>query len=134
VLIRWESALPVRTAEQKTGETEVLDLDSDDYAVAVYDMPFHNRWNAARELRGIAFIKRDRKKNIKPSRVRILRHADETATIVYLFPRSVEIAKKDGRLEFVAQVGSLVVSQNFYTDQMQLRSELELLMPSGQPR
>jgi hypothetical protein len=134
VMIRWESALPVRTAEQKTGETEVPSLDSDDYAIAVYDMPFHDRWNIARELRGIAFIKRDKKKDIRPSRVQILRHADDTATIVYLFPRSVEIAKKDGRLEFVAQVGSLVVSQYFYTDQMQVRSELQLLMPSNELR
>jgi hypothetical protein len=69
-MIRWESALPVRTAEQKTGETEVPSLDSDDYAIAVYDIPFHDRWNIARELRGIAFIKRYKKKDIRPSRVR----------------------------------------------------------------
>jgi hypothetical protein len=130
LLIRWESALPVRTAEQKTGETEVPNLDSDDYAIAVYDVPTPARWSLARELKGIAFIRRHDKKDIRPSRVRILRHADNTATLVYLFPRSAEITRKDGWLAFAAQVGPLVVSQNFYAEEMQLQSELQLLMPS----
>jgi hypothetical protein len=134
VLIRWESAFPVRTAERKAGEKDVPPLDSDDYAVAVYDIPMPNRWNLARELRGLAFLKRDRKKDMRPSRVRILRYADGTATVVYLFPRSVEIAKKDGRLEFVAQIGRLVVSQYFNTEEMQLQDEMQLLMPSDELR
>jgi hypothetical protein len=58
--------------------------------------------------------------------VDILRQDDGTATIVYLFPRKVEITKKDGRLEFVAQIGRLFVSQFFYTWDMQLQGELEL--------
>jgi len=136
VLVRWESALPVRTAEQKAGETEVPSLETDDYAIAVYDVPTPGpgRWNLARELKGIAFIKRHNKKDIRPSRVRILRHADNTATLVYLFPRSVEITRKDGPLEFVAQVGPLVVSQNFDIAEMQLESDLQLLMPPDEVR
>jgi hypothetical protein len=63
------------------------------------------RWNLANELKGIAYLKRDTKKDLKPSHVEILRNDDGTATIVYLFPRSVEITKKNGRLEFVAQIG-----------------------------
>ena len=61
---------------------------------------------------------------MKPLRVEILRNNDddETATIVYLFPRSVEIGKKDGGIEFAAQVGRLWVSQYFYTGEMQLRA------------
>jgi hypothetical protein len=63
---------------------------------------------------------------IRIKRVEILRRDDGTATIVYLFPRSVEITKKDGRLLFMAQIGRLFVSQFFYTDQMQLQGQLEL--------
>jgi hypothetical protein len=126
VTVRWESALPVRTAEQKTGETEVPMIDSDHYAIVVYDVLTPKRWNLASELKGIAFLKRDTNKDIKPSHVEILRNDDDTATIVYLFPRSVEITKKDGRLLFVAQIGRLFISQFFYTEQMQLQGQLEL--------
>jgi hypothetical protein len=133
VMVRWESALPVRAAEQKAGEREVPVLDGDDYALAIYNIPYPRRWNEGHELKGVAFLKRDNKKDIKPSRVKILRHDDDTVTLVYLFPRSVEIAKKDGRVQFQAQVGRLVVSQNFFTQDMQFQGELQLLMPSETP-
>jgi hypothetical protein len=126
VTIRWESAMPVRAAEQKTGETGVPEIDADHYAIVVYDILTPKRYNLARELRGIAFIKRDSGKTIKPSSVEILRQPDGKATLVYLFPRKVEISKKDGRLEFVAQIGRLFISQFFYTFQMQLQGQLEL--------
>jgi hypothetical protein len=125
VVVRWESALPVRAAEQKVSETGVPEADSEHYAV-VYDILTPKRYNLARELRGVAFLKRDAKKDLKPSRVEILRQDDGTATIVYLFPRSKEITKKDGRLLFIAQIGRLFVSQCFYTDQMLLQGQLEL--------
>jgi hypothetical protein len=126
VVIRWESALPVRAAEQKVGETGAPTLDSDHYAIVVYDILTPKRYNLARELKGIAFLKRDTKKDIKPSHVEILRQDDGKATIVYLFPRTAEISKRDGRLLFMAQIGRLFVSQFFYTEQMQLQGQLEL--------
>jgi hypothetical protein len=134
VLVRWESALPIRAAEQKLSLPGVPVVDGDHYAIAVYDIPTPKRWNLARELRGIAVLKRDKRKDLKPSRVEILRHSDGTATLVYLFPGSVEIGKRDGRLEFRAQIGRLFVSQFFYTEEMQLQGKLELLTPSNGPR
>ncbi len=52
--------------------------------------------NLARLLKDSAFLRRYHKKDLKPSRVEVLRGDDDTATIVYLFPRSVEITKRDG--------------------------------------
>jgi len=43
-----------------------------------------------------------------------------------LFPRTVEISKRDGWLQFVAQIGRLFVTLNFYPGDMQIRGELEL--------
>lgn len=128
VMIRWESAMPVRAAEPKAGETDVPMIDDDHYAIVIYDILTPKRWNLANELKGIAYLKRDNGKMIKPSHVEILRDPDDEkkATLVYLFPRKVEISKKEGRLEFVAQVGRLFVSQFFYTFQMQFQGELEL--------
>jgi hypothetical protein len=134
VAIRWESAIPVRIAEKKAGETDVPVLNTDGYAIAVYDIPTPKQWNLANELKGIAVLKRYKKKDIKPSHVEILRHDDGTATIVYLFPRSIEITKRDGGVELIAQIGRLVVSQYFYTDEMQINGELEVLMPNDVPR
>jgi hypothetical protein len=134
VVVRWESALPVRAAEQKAGETDVPTLDSDHYAIAVYDIPTPKRWNLARELKGVSFLKRYQKKDLKPSRVEILRQPDGTATVVYLFPSSVEISKRDGRIEFVAQIGRLFVSQFFDPAEMQIQGRQELLMPANESR
>jgi hypothetical protein len=126
VVIRWESARPIRAAEQKAGENDAPAVDSDHYAIVVYDILTPKQWNLASELRGIAFLKRDNQKDLRPSGVEILRQPDGKAIIVYLFPRSIEITKKDGRLLFTAQIGRLFVSQFFYTDQMQLQGQLEL--------
>ncbi len=134
VAVRWESALPVRAAEQKAGQTEIPTLDSAHYAIAVYHIPTPQRWNLARELKGVAFLRRYKKKDLKPSHVEILPRLDGTATILYLFPSSVEISKRDGRVEFVAQIGRLFVSQFFDTGEMLHRGELEILLPSNASR
>jgi len=130
VMLRWESALPVRVAEQKTGETDAPILQGDDYAIAIYAIATPDKWNIKNQLKGVAFLKRDGKKDVKPSRVDILRQADGKATVIYIFPRSVEITKKDQRVEFWAQIGRLVVAQNFFPKDMQLQGELQLVMPS----
>jgi hypothetical protein len=56
----------------------------------------------------------------------VLPKANGLATFVYLFPRSVEITKKDRSLAFVAQIGRLFISVNFFPDDMRLDGELEL--------
>ncbi|MGD1068813.1 MAG: hypothetical protein ABSB15_01625 [Bryobacteraceae bacterium] len=131
VTVQWESALPVRTAEQKAGQTEIPPLNSDDYAIAVYGIPLPKRYNLNSELKGLAAIHRYQKKDLKPSRVEILRHEDGKATVVYLFPRKVEITKKDGGIEFTAQIGRLFLAQYFYTSEMLIHDELEVLLPTN---
>jgi hypothetical protein len=126
VAVRWESADPVRVAEEKTGETGAPILDTAHYAIAVYDIAAPSRYNLENELKGIAYLKRDKKKDLKPSRVEILRQVDGLSTVVYFFPRSVEITRKDGWVTFVAQIGRLFVTQAFSVEEMQLRGKLEL--------
>jgi len=128
VLVRWESAGPVRAAEQKLGETDTPELDSDYYAIAVHDIHTPKRWNIENELKGIAKLMRNGKKDLKPARVMILRDdgPGDLATVIYLFPRSQEITKRDGNFRFVAQIGQLFVTEVFSTQDMQIRGELEL--------
>jgi hypothetical protein len=126
VVVRWESALPVRAAEQKAGEVSAPAWDGDYYAIAVYDLdpPFH--WNLANELKGVAFLKRDKKKDLKPSRVQILTHDNGLVTAVYLFPRSAGITTGDSNVRFMAQIGRLFVSQFFFPEDMQFQGKPEL--------
>jgi hypothetical protein len=127
VVVRWESARPVLAAEQKAADSGAPAVDSDKYyAIAVYDIPTPARWNIEKELKGIAFLRRDKKKDFKPSRVTILRKEGELATVVYLFPRSEEITKRDGYVIFYAQIGRLVVTRIFSTSEMQIQGNLEL--------
>jgi hypothetical protein len=126
VVVRWESARPVRAAELALKETDAPAVESDSYAIVVYDVPTPKKWNLAKELQGIAALKRDKKKDLKPSRVEILRKQAGRADIVYLFRRSVEITKKDGYVVFSAQIGRLVLWQPFFPREMQIRDELEL--------
>jgi hypothetical protein len=134
VQVRWESALPTHVAEQRAGETDAPVLTADGYAIAVYGIALPNHRNLAHELKGLAVLKRYQKKDSKPTRVEILHKEDEdSATVVYLFPRSLEITKADGGLDFIAQIGRLVVSQYFYTDEMQFDGKLQVLMATEAP-
>jgi len=127
--VRWESALPIREAELKERDTSAPTLDADHYAIAVYGVPSRmangDSQSLAKQLKKQATIKRDGKKNLKPSSVEVLQREDGPV-IVYLFPRSQEITKEDKRIEFAAQIGRLQFSQSFYADDMNYQGKLEL--------
>ncbi len=124
VVVRWESA-PIRAAERKAGETAPSVNDSY-YTVVVYGIPVPKRWNLESELKGIAYLRRYKKKDLKPSHVEIVRDEDGLATVVYLFRRSVEITRRDGSVEFVAQIDRLFLEQCFNVEDMRHMGELEL--------
>jgi|SRR5579871_3376269 len=126
VLVRWESANPVQVAARKMDEQNGPEMDDDYYAIAVHDVLTPKRWNLANELKGIAGLKRNDKKDLKPVKVQILRTDEEHATVVYYFKRSAEISKKDAYVTFFAQIGRLFVSSVFSMADMQILSQLEL--------
>jgi hypothetical protein len=128
--IRWESALPVRLAERKTGEMDLPVLDSDEYAISIFNVELPNHHNLAHELKGLALLRRAGKKDARPSHVQIMRHDDGAATLTYFFPRSMEITRRDGTIVFAAQIGRLFLHQDFDTPRMQLLGASQLLMPS----
>ncbi|MBV8846398.1 MAG: hypothetical protein JO307_26630 [Bryobacterales bacterium] len=51
---------------------------------------------------------------------------DQTADIMYLFRRSVEITKKNSYVGFWAQIGRLMIWQVFTSREMLIQDELEL--------
>jgi hypothetical protein len=125
VVVRWESALPVRAAEAKAGDSEAPSWEGDYYAISVNNVPPPAHLSMS-ILKEIASLQRDKKKDMKPSRVVVIRRGKGLITVVYLFPRSVEITKKDPEIRFTAQIGRLFVSKFFFPVEMQFDGQPEL--------
>jgi hypothetical protein len=123
--LRWESALPVRGAELKTHDPNAPIVDEDSYAIAVYGVPGRMALADPDRLKQQATLKRDGKKDIKPSRVEVLQK-DDGPVIVYLFPRTKEITKDDRKVLFDAEIGRLELGQSFYLEDMVYQGKREL--------
>jgi hypothetical protein len=129
VTLRWESAMPVRTAELKVHDNDAPTLDDKHYAIAVYGIPDRMLVGDTKklqdQLKGKASIKRDGKKDFKPSSVEVLERP-HGPVVVYMFPMTNEITRQDHRLEFDADMGRLQLTQSFFTDDMFWQGKLQL--------
>jgi hypothetical protein len=129
LLVRWESALPIRAAELKAHEATPPTLSDDGYMIAVYDVPASfakgDPTSLGKPLKESAALKREGKKDVFPSRVEVF-ELEKSVVVVYQFPLSAEISKKDGVVEFSALIGRLQVSQHFLVEEMQFQGKLEL--------
>ena len=127
--VRWESALPIREAELKARETNAPTVDEGSYAIAVYGVPdriVNGRQSlSVNDLKKHAALKRQGKKDLKPSRVEILQREDGPV-ILYSFPRSTEITRGDSKVDFQAQIGGLKVTQSFVPGEMVYQGRIEL--------
>jgi len=127
--LRWESALPVRLAELKSHEVAPLTLDGEGYRIAVYGIPNANFKGDPKELgkplKGLAALKREGKKDVKPSSAEVFQ-LEGGVVVVYLFPLSAEITRKDRQIQFEAQIGRIVVNYTFDLREMEFMGNLEL--------
>jgi hypothetical protein len=130
LVLRWESASPVRKAEAKLEDTNAPGWDGEYYAVAVYKVPVEagrlDEPGRAGAMKKLGVLKRDGMKDVTAAKVEITPGADGFATVLYLFPRSLAIGAEEKRIEFAAQLGRLYVAQYFYPHEMQLQGKLEL--------
>src|ERR1039458_6336841 len=127
--LRWESALPVQLAELKSHEVEPPTLQGDGYRIAVYGVPSGDFKGDPEELgkplKNLAALKREGKKDVRPVSVEVFQR-ENGLIVVYLFPLSAEISKKDRELQFEAQIGRIVVDQTFELSEMEFMGKLEL--------
>jgi hypothetical protein len=132
IMARWASALPIRAAEITTKDDNAIDLDGEDYAIAVYDVPLKGAMfnldtrTLATALKQNAALKGTGRREIKPSRVVLRQDGSAIATIIYFFPRSAHITADDKQLLFTALVGRLFLSQYFNPPEMVFQGRLEL--------
>lgn len=132
LIVRWESAMPVREAELKSHDANAPTLEDDKhYALAVYGLPASitngDLKRVADECKKQSALKRDGKKDIKPSSVEVLRREDGPV-VLFLFPqpKNAEITKDDRRVEFDAQIKSYSINQGFYLEDMTYQGKTEL--------
>jgi hypothetical protein len=127
--VAWESALPVRLAELKSHIVEPPTLEGDGYEIAVYGIPGpafkQDPQQLGAPLKEMAALRRAGKKDAKPIRVEVFQRPDGIA-VVYLFPLSAEIGKRDSEVQFNAQIGRIVVSHTFEVKDMAFQGRLEL--------
>jgi len=128
--LRWESALPVREAELKARDVAAPTLDDENhYAIAVYGIPRgmlkDDSKVMADELKRQAVLKREGKKDTKPSSVEILLR-DDGPVVLYLFPKSAAFDWRDHKIEFNAQMPGLKFTQAFSFDDMTFHGKLAL--------
>ena len=104
-------------------------MDVNHYAIAVMGVPRNMLKSDTRameaELKKQAVLKRDNKKDFKPSSVEI-HQRDSGPVILYLFPRTTEFSKDDRRVEFDGQIGRLKFAEPFYLDEMVFNGNQEL--------
>src|ERR1017187_445038 len=110
--LRWESALPVQLAEFKSHEVEPPTFKGDPKELG-------------KTLKNLAALKREGKKDVRPVSVEVFQR-ENGLVVVYLFPLSAEISKKDRQLQFEAQIGRIVVDQTFELSEMEFMGKLEL--------
>jgi len=129
LLVRWESALPVRAAELKTHEPTPPTLSDDGYIIAIYGVPASfakgDPASLGKPLRESAALRREGKKDVFPTRAEVF-ELESSVVVTYLFPLSAEIGKKDSIVEFSALIGRLQVSQHFLVQEMQFQGKPEL--------
>ena len=129
LLVRWESALPVRAAEFKTHESGPPTSSDEGYTIAVYGVPGNYFKGDPKSLgepfKNTAVLRRDGKKDVKPASFEVFQ-LEGGAAVVYRFPPSAEISSHDTIVEFSALIGRLQVSQMFHSDQMQFQGKLAI--------
>ncbi|MGA2717015.1 MAG: hypothetical protein ABSG41_28345, partial [Bryobacteraceae bacterium] len=125
----WESALPVRLAELKAHVIEPPTLEGDGYQIAVYGIPGplfkEDPKKLGDPLKNTAALKREGKKDVKPIRVEVFQRQDGLV-VVYLFPLSAEISKKDVQVQFEALIGRISVEHTYNLKEMEFFGKLEL--------
>jgi hypothetical protein len=132
ILIRWESASPVRFAEIKAKDEEGPDIDGEDYAIAVYNVPLKGAFynvdakTLQTTLKQNTSLKSEGRKDLRPSRVVLRQDGSNIATIVFFFPRAAHFTTEDKELTFVSLIGRLYLAQYFYPPEMSFLGKLEM--------
>jgi hypothetical protein len=131
LLVRWESALPIRIAELKAGTAESLTCSTSEenrYCIAVSGLPGTYSGDPSllsKTLRRLALLKRAGKKD-EPAADAAVYQLESGMTILYSFPATVALSGEDEHVTFFASIGRIQLSHTFNLGDMQLEGKLLL--------
>jgi hypothetical protein len=127
--LRWESALPMRGAQLKSGNVNAPAVDDDHWAIAVYGLPDRLLGEDpavfTARLKPEGSLKREGKKNISAETITLLPR-DNGSIVVFYFPKKQEISLKDKDIDFSGRVGPIEFEQSFPIADMVFAGKLEL--------
>ncbi|MCU1338180.1 MAG: hypothetical protein JWO19_3761 [Bryobacterales bacterium] len=127
--VRWESAVPVQAAHLKAGDSSALTIDEGSYTIAVIGLPARiasgDPQTLESRLKNQGELKREGQRTVHSSQARVLSR-DEGIMVLFTFPKSMEITRRDEQVEFDAQIGSLKLTQKFTLADMVYADKLEL--------
>lgn len=140
VIVRWESARPVKLALRKLGITPTVSDDDFSYAIALVGIDPH--WYEAEDLNSrllqMASLRYGDGDSVAPANARVVRQDNGAPLVLFLFPRRSDIAtpgvfrwpfgigmhSKD--FDFSAQLGNIRIRSKFAVRDMLCLHKLEL--------
>ena len=129
VVLRWQTALPVKHALEKSDNALKTTGEQEDYyTIAALGFPRVNRVDPERLKEGLkrqTSLNRKGKAPISPSKVEIV-PGENSLTVLFLFSRSEKITLEDKEVEFVSKLGPLEIRNKFRLKDMMFGDKLEL--------
>lgn len=138
LMVRWESASPIREAESKL-EIEMPDRSKEFYMISVSGFPTPGQQPGGRgapnppmanpqakdRLKGAAVLKIKGKDPIQPSDVDVIQ-TDKGMMMVFFFPRESKIDLADKEITFEMNNGPMQVQTKFALKEMKYAGDLAL--------
>ena len=135
LVVRWQSALPVRQAQVRAqiergatvpeGVLDVLNQPPPGYYVFVTGIPGQFAGLSSGELGAEARLERNGKPPILPVQAGPQREG-RSLSLVYVFPKDDPIVLEDDEIEFVSKVGDTTIKRKFKLEEMVFNDRLEL--------
>ena len=143
VLVRWESALPVRRAlERQQVQAEMLTPEQaeqyfeqapSEYEVVLGGMPMVEMTDTTlEEVKASTYLKTGDKQRIMAQDVRISQLPEErlaegqVPNLYFAFPRAIPIELRHKSVEFFTEVGQFKIKKKFKLKDMLFKGKLEL--------
>ncbi len=143
VLVRWDSALPVRRAlERRQVQAEMLTPEQaeqyfeqapSEYEVVLGGMPMVEMTDTTlEEVKASTYLKTGDKQRIMAQDVRISQLPEErlaqgqVPNLYFSFPRAIPIELRHKSVEFFAEVGQFKIKKKFKLKDMLFKGKLEL--------
>ncbi len=136
IVVRWNSALPVRQALVRERQANVdvagpppphLDAVDPFYRIAVVGLPFTQEVGSRDELQSVTWLRRKEKARAPMQAVSVsFEYERELLTIVYAFSKAEPIRESDQEIEFETKLAQTDVKTTFKLKDMTVNGQLVL--------